>query len=135
MEIEVLNRETVRSIRRKPPTVQINKKGQVRFSCEAVCLLQLDEGDKVEFLIHRADPGIIYFTKSDTGFELKKEVTRGGQTRLLVLCRPLLIKLCNHFSLQSNTTFDITNETSKFYDRDCWFILKEKKHIPIKWRS
>ena len=38
---EILNRETVKSERKKPPTIQINKGGQLRFAVEACILLGL----------------------------------------------------------------------------------------------
>lgn len=132
---EILNRETVKSERKKPPTIQINKEGQLRFAVEACILLGLNAGDKIEFLIHKEDTGIIYFTKSESGFELKKEITPGGKTRLLVLCRPLAKRLINHFSLSGSRTFDVTNEISDYYGRKCWFILKKNNHIPVKWKN
>lgn len=134
VEPEILNRITVKPSRSKPPTIQIFGKGQVRFSCETVNLLKLCPGDKIEFLIHREDTGIIYFTKSENGFELKKEMTPGGKFRLLALCRPLVKRLVAHFSIVGSKTFDVTDEIADYYGRKCWFILKNKSHIPLKWK-
>jgi len=135
IEPQILNRETVKSERKKPPTIQMNKDGQIRFGVEAVLLLNLQPGEKIEFLIHQSDTGIIYFTKSEKGFELKKEVTPGGKFRLLLLCRPLVKKLFSFFSLNESKTYDITNETADYYGRKCWFILKKNHHVPIKWKK
>lgn len=134
MQPEILNRKTVKSVRVKPPTVQLHTDGQVRFGVEAVNLLGLKEGEKIEFIIHQQDKGIIYFTKSESGFELKVSKTLSGKIRLLVLCRPLLKRLFNFFGLTQSKTYDITNETADYYGRKCWFILKENHHVPIKWK-
>lgn len=134
MEVEILNRATVKSERTKPPTIQIFEKGQVRFSVGAHKLLGLLPGDKLELILDHKDKHIIYFRKADNGFELKAEKTPQGQIRLLLLCRPLAKKLFQFFGLKESTTYDITADLADYYGSMCWFILKEKKHQPIKYR-
>ena len=133
-DFEILNRETVKSTRYKPPTIQIFKMEQIRFSIEAAKILSLSKGDKIELAITEKDRGIIYFRKGDKGFELKEEKTRCGGVRLLLCCRPLMRKIVNHFGLKQSMTYDVSNDISDFYGEKYWFILKEKIHIPIKWR-
>lgn len=134
MEVEILNKKTIKSERTKPPTIQFFRMGQIRISVGAAKILGLMAGDRIEFLIHRADKEIIYFTKSDSGFELKAEKTKQGKSRLLILCRPLTKKLSLFFDIKESKTFDVTDEIADFYGRKCWFILKKNNHIPLKWR-
>lgn len=135
MEVEVLNRETVHSNRIKPPIVSIFERGQVRFGVEAIKVLGLSVGDKLEFLIHKEDRETIYFLKSPKGFILDEQKTRAGHVRLSVCSRPLVRKLMIHFGIKKSETFDITNETEDFYGSKCMVIKKSKIHVPIKWRK
>jgi len=135
MSVEILNRETVKSIRTKPPTIQIFERGQIRFSIEAAKILNIVKGDKIELAISAMDKGIIYFGKDCKGFELKEEKTKSGASRLLLCCRPLAKKIMNHFGLTGSKTYDITGEVADFYGKKYWFILKNKVHVPLKWKT
>lgn len=133
--IQVLNRETISSKKIKPPTIQIFKDGQIRFNCQTVKMLNFTETDKIEFCINSLDPNIIFFRKSEKGIGLSKEITIGGQMRLLLCSRPLVRRLMTFFSLAKSETFSVTNETTKINGDNHWFIMKDKMHKPIEWKK
>lgn len=132
---EVYNKETVWNKRGKRPVIQFNKYGHIRFSVEAVKLLGLKEKMTISFMTSPADVGVIYFFSDKKGMALRRGNGTKSGIRLEIICRPLVLKLLNFFSYETNKTFDITSETIKINDRLSWFILKEKLHRPIKWRK
>lgn len=136
MNTEVLNIKTYWNRRGKPPVFRISKNGHIRFSVEAVKLIGIKEGDKLTFVIHKNDPGILYFHIDNiNGFKLKIGGKYQSGYYLQILCRPLSLRLLSHFNITKNETFDITNDKTRVNDNEAWFVLKSNKHIPIKWRK
>jgi len=134
-ECLIINSETVLTPYLKPATVQIFNRGQIRFSVGAIQELGLEVGDKIEFILPTMGSKTIYFRKSEKGFTLHTELTKGGLTRLRVHSRPLVRKLLMFFETEKSKTYDITNEKLEFNGTKCWYIGKENIHKPVKWRT
>lgn len=131
----VFNKETSWNRRGKPPVLRISRNGHIRFSVEAIRILGLKLGDTISFMIDERDCKIFYFFRDVKGMPLK-HCTKGkdGVCGLQVCCRPLGQKLLDYFGFKGNKTFDITKEQCITERGKMWFVLKEKIHVPIKWR-
>jgi len=131
------NAETVWDKKGKPSTVRITKHGHIRFSVSAVKNLQIKEGDKLSFYIDPRDVGVIYFKQDPKGIPLIKNTTGvDGTNGLQLCCRPLALTLLKSFNLKESKTFDLTGEkTNHEKYGDLWVIVKEKMHVPMKWRK
>ena len=133
-EITTFDASTTWNRRGKPPVVNLSTYGHIRFSVEAVKLLNLKEGMKIAFRIDTRDAGIIYFYEQATGIPLRKGMNCKTGKRLEVYCRPLSLKLLNFFGFNTRKTFKLTKEQSKIGNCNMWFILKDNIHKPIKWK-
>jgi len=108
----------------KPPVISIHKRGAVKFSVEAVKLLDLKEGDKIDFFIDTDFNDIAYFFKSDTGNQLKAYEKHKSGVRLTYLSRPVCRELIKHFGANEYKKFSVKKDTTTFNGREAWFITK-----------
>lgn len=136
-KVEIYDATTVWNKKGKPPLVNIDVKGRISFSVEAVKLLGLKEGMKLAFRIHSNDRGCIYFYQQATGIPLRLQMTARSGVRLQVLCRGLPVKLLKSFDYKADTnkSFRVTNDKVKILNCEMWVILKENIHKPVKWRK
>lgn len=74
MNLNQLNRETVKSIRRGKSSLIISKAGSFTFSKNAVKNLLLQDGDYIEFIQDVDNPKDFYITKSNkkNGYKLRR---------------------------------------------------------------
>lgn len=121
--------------RGKPAVVNIDDKGRIGFSVEAVRLLNMSEWDAVAFRIDARDKDVIYFCRRpNSGFPLHTIKCKNG-IRLQVNCRPLTVKLLAHFGYKENKTFKLTADQVRIENFPYWhMILKTNLHQPLKWR-
>lgn len=136
-EVEIYDATTVWNKKGKPPLVNIDVKGRISFSVEAVKLLGLKEGMKLAFRTHYDDKGCIYFYQQATGIPLRLQMTTKSGVRLQILCRGLPVKLLKFFGFKAdaNKSFTVQKETIKVSNCQMWYILKENIHKPVQWRT
>ena len=134
--MEIFTAKTTWKKRGKPPVLRVSTWGHIRFSVSTVKNLSLKPGDKISFMIDYRDKEVVYFFKDDDGGMVLGFCTKGsdGVNGLQVCCRPMALKILEHFGFTGNKTFDITTETCKTDRGEMWMILKSKIHKPIKWK-
>lgn len=135
MSIEVFDSRTIWNRRGKPAEVQISKWGHIRFSVEAVNLLNLTADMHIRFVTNSNDKGIIYFDQHSKGLPLRIGMKCKNGVRLELYCRPLALKLLDFFGYKTNKTFRLQKATTEFADNKFWFILKDNIHKPLLWRK
>lgn len=130
------NAETIWEKRGKPSTVRITKHGHIRFSVSAVKNLNVAEGDRITFFVDPRDVGVIYFKKDPKGIPLIKNTTGiSGVNGLQICCRPLALTLLKSFNFKESKTFDLTGEiTNNEKYGKLWVIVKDKVHVPLKYK-
>ena len=135
-EFEILNSKTNWNVSGKPAMIRISKHGVMRFTVEAVRLLKLKLDMRLTFLLHPNDNGIIYFHTHADGLPLKADAVSKNGVALYCCGRKHAARMLEFFKISTaNKTFDITAEQSTVNGQQCWFILKDKIHKPIKWRK
>lgn len=122
--VEIINSKTSFGV--KPPVVQLNKHGHIRFSVEAVKLFNLKQTDRLTFLINSEDEGIIYFYKDDSGLPLHEMVKTKTGVRYSILCRPLVKKLLRFFYQENNISILVNNKTINYGGKEMMILRKAK---------
>lgn len=137
-QIEVLNNTTIFNKKGKPPIlfIESTNNARIRFSVEAVKLLQLKEGMRISFALLEQEREMIYFYEdAANGMQLTKLSDGKSGFALAMYSRPLARKLLAQFHYKdTHKTFTVTKDTTEVAGIKMWFINKFKQHTPIQWR-
>lgn len=138
MIVTTFDKKELWNKRNKPATVRIDhsEQGRIVFSVEAVKLMGLKEGMRIQFRHYSTDGNIVYIYEQATGYRLQVTQRCQSGVNLAVFCRPLCTRLLEVLKCNPNKAgvFKMTADKVKMPDTNCdaWMIIKKNKHKPIK---
>lgn len=134
-QVQIFDATTIWNRRGKPPVVNIDAKGRINFSVEAVKLIDIKAGQRISFRVHSHESDIIYFYLSATGIPLQQSAETKSGVRLSIYARALAKTLLHKFGYTGHKTFLLTKNQVQIDNCKMWFILKSNRHIPMRWKK